>query len=157
MEDLTMIKRQYIDINEVIESYLPMSKKKARKFVIRYLDHKWIGNKIYVDRIKLEELLKSEDVESFLLDYAKTPSVTKADGAAFFSEQERENQCRHFQIAVFPYISLRFWYLKVTAILRKVCFHWFGEACCSDGKQHLTNIFHQVILGFTGIIAFFMS
>ena len=68
MEDITMIKRQYIDINEVIESYLPMSKKKARKFVIRYLDHKWIGNKIYVDRIKLEELLKREDVESFPLD-----------------------------------------------------------------------------------------
>ena len=68
MEDLTMIKRQYIDINEVIESYLPMSKKKARKFVIRYLDHKRIGNKIYVDRIKLEELLKREDVESFPLD-----------------------------------------------------------------------------------------
>ena len=52
----------------VIESYLPMSKKKARKFVIRYLDHKRIGNKIYVDRIKLEELLKREDVESFPLD-----------------------------------------------------------------------------------------
>ena len=68
MEAITMIKRQYIDINEVIESYLPMSKKKARKFVIRYLDHKRIGNKIYVDRIKLEELLKSEDVESFSLD-----------------------------------------------------------------------------------------
>ena len=68
MEAITMIKRQYIDINEVIESYLPMSKKKARKFVIRYLDHKRIGNKIYVDRIKLEELLKREDVESFPLD-----------------------------------------------------------------------------------------
>ena len=63
-----MIKRQYIDINEVIESYLPMSKKKARKFVIRYLDHKRIGNKIYVDRIKLEELLKREAVESLPLD-----------------------------------------------------------------------------------------
>ena len=68
MEAITMIKRQYIDINEVIESYLPMSKKKARKFVIRYLDHKRIGNKIYVDRIKLEELLKREDVESLPLD-----------------------------------------------------------------------------------------
>jgi len=68
MEELTRIKRQYIDINEVIESYLPMSKKKARKFVIRYLDHKRIGNKIYVDRIKLEELVKREDVESFPLD-----------------------------------------------------------------------------------------
>ena len=45
-----------------------MSKKKASKFVIRYLDHKQIGNKIYVDRIKLEELLKREDAESFPLD-----------------------------------------------------------------------------------------
>ena len=63
-----MIKRQHIDINEVIESCLPMSKKKARKFAIRYLDYKRIGNKIYVDRIKLEELLKREDVESFSLD-----------------------------------------------------------------------------------------
>ena len=68
MEDLIMIKRQYIDINEVIESYLPMSKKKARKFVKQYLEPKRIGNKIYVDRYKLEELLKSEDVESFPLD-----------------------------------------------------------------------------------------
>jgi hypothetical protein len=45
-----------------------MSKKKARKHVIRYLDHKRIGNKIYVDRIKMEELLKREDVVSFPLD-----------------------------------------------------------------------------------------
>ena len=45
-----------------------MSKKKTRKHVIRYLDHKRIGNKIYVDRIKLEELVKREDVESFPLD-----------------------------------------------------------------------------------------
>ena len=63
-----MIKRQYIDINEVVQSYLPMSKKKARKFVQQYLEPKRIGNKIYVDRIKLEELLKREDVESFPLD-----------------------------------------------------------------------------------------
>ena len=57
-----------MELFKVIESYLPMSKKKARKLVIRYLDHKRIGNKIYVDRIKLEELLKREDVESFPLD-----------------------------------------------------------------------------------------
>jgi len=57
-----------MELFKVIESCLPMSKKKARIFVIRYLDHKRIGNKIYVDRIKLEELLKREDVESFPLD-----------------------------------------------------------------------------------------
>ena len=74
-----------------------MSKKKTRKHVIRYLDHKRIGNKIYVDRIKLEELVKREDVESFPLDQAKTPSVTKADGAAFFLEKRSEKQCRHLE------------------------------------------------------------
>jgi len=45
-----------------------MSKKKSRKFVIRYLEHKRIGSNIYVDRVKLEELLKREDVESFPLN-----------------------------------------------------------------------------------------
>ena len=63
-----MIKRQYIDINEVVQSYLPMSKKKARKFVQQYLEPKRIGTKIYVDRIKLEELLQNEDKERFPLD-----------------------------------------------------------------------------------------
>ena len=101
-----------------------MSKKKARKFLIRYLDHKRIGNKIYVDRIKLEELLKSEDVKSLPLDEAKTPSVTKADGAAFLSEKGCEKQCHHFQTAVFPYISLRFGLWREVAFFPKTKFQW---------------------------------
>ena len=50
-------KRKYIDINEMIRDYLPMSRKKARKFVLSYLNTKRIGNKIYVDREELEQIL----------------------------------------------------------------------------------------------------
>ena len=59
--------RKYIDINEITTNYLPTSKKKARKFVQMYLNTKKIGNKIYVDREQLEELLANPDYERFPL------------------------------------------------------------------------------------------
>jgi len=59
--------RKYVDINEIITEYLPMSKKKARKFVQMYLNIKRIGNKIYVDREQLESLLDNPDYEKFPL------------------------------------------------------------------------------------------
>ena len=59
--------RKYIDIAEITKSYLPMSKKKARKFVQMYLNVKRIGNKIYVEREKLEELLANPDIEQLPL------------------------------------------------------------------------------------------
>ena len=46
-----------VDISEITECYLPVSKRKARKFVLMYLEPKWIGNRIYVEREKLEQLL----------------------------------------------------------------------------------------------------
>ncbi len=60
-------KRKYIDIAEITRTYLPMSKKKARKFVLAYLNVKRIGNKIYVERDKLEELLANPDIEKYPL------------------------------------------------------------------------------------------
>ena len=57
-----------VDINEIIETYLPVSKRKARKFVTLYLDTKKIGNRIYVERQKLEELLLHSNRESFPLN-----------------------------------------------------------------------------------------
>jgi len=54
----------------------------------------------------------------------KTPSVTKADGAAFFSERRSEKQCHHFQTAVFPYISLRFGLWREVAFFPKTKFQW---------------------------------
>ena len=54
-------KRQYVTITEIQEEYLPISKKKIRVLVKRYLPTRMLGNRIFVDRQKLEELLASED------------------------------------------------------------------------------------------------
>ena len=57
-----------VDINEIITCYLPVSKKKARKFVSLYLETKKIGNRLYVEREKLEELLYNSNRDNFPLD-----------------------------------------------------------------------------------------
>ena len=58
-----------VDITEIVTTYLPISKKKARKFVSLYLDTKKIGNRIYVEREKLEELLYNSNRDCFPLDF----------------------------------------------------------------------------------------
>ena len=57
-----------VDINEIVAGYLPVSKKKARKFVERYLDVKKIGNRLYVSREQLEELLTDPNRTDFPLE-----------------------------------------------------------------------------------------
>ena len=57
-----------VDINEIVTRYLPISRKKARKFVSLYLDAKRIGNRIYVKRDDLEALLANSDRDCFPLD-----------------------------------------------------------------------------------------
>ena len=57
-----------VDIDEIVTSYLPVSKKKARKFVSLYLDSKRIGNRIFVERAQLEKLLLDSNREDFPLD-----------------------------------------------------------------------------------------
>ena len=51
-------KRQYITISEIQDEYLPISKKKIRILVRKYLPTRMLGNRIFVDREKLEELPK---------------------------------------------------------------------------------------------------
>lgn len=58
----------WIDISTVIEYYLPISRRKARKFVALYLTPKRVGNRIYVERAQLEKLLSDPDRELFPLD-----------------------------------------------------------------------------------------
>jgi len=58
-----------VDISEVIKCYLPVSRRKAIKFVSLYLDIKKIGNRIYVERSKLEELLRDPNREDFPLHF----------------------------------------------------------------------------------------
>ena len=56
-----------VDISEITECYLPVSKRKARKFVLMYLEPKWIGNRMYVEREKLEQLLYDSSKVQFPL------------------------------------------------------------------------------------------
>lgn len=61
-------KTEWVDICELTNCYLPVSKRKARKFVELYLTPKRVGNRIYVQRQQLEELLADPERESFPLD-----------------------------------------------------------------------------------------
>ena len=61
-------KTAWVDICEIVRVYLPISKRKARKFVELYLTPKRVGNRIYVEREQLERLLADPDRASFPLD-----------------------------------------------------------------------------------------
>ena len=61
-------KRFLINIDEIVMYYLPVSKKKARRFVHLYLEPKYIGNRIYVERDALERLLNDSSRDKFPLD-----------------------------------------------------------------------------------------
>ncbi len=60
-------KTAWVDICEITKHYLPISKRKARRFVLSYLPIKRVGNRILVERSKLEELLADPDREQFPL------------------------------------------------------------------------------------------
>ena len=57
-----------VGISEITERYLPISKRKARKFVSLYLEPKRIGNRIFVERDKLETLLRNPERVLFPLN-----------------------------------------------------------------------------------------
>ena len=54
-------KCQYLSIADIQKEYLPISRKKLRMFVKRYLDAKMIGNRIFVSREELEEVLHNPE------------------------------------------------------------------------------------------------
>ena len=55
------LKRQYLTVAEIQQQYLPISKKRIRALAKRYLTIKMIGNRIFVDRRELEQLLIQAD------------------------------------------------------------------------------------------------
>ena len=59
----------WVDITEITKTYLPISRRKARKFVSLYLSPKRVGNRIYVERAQLEKILSDPDRELFPLDF----------------------------------------------------------------------------------------
>lgn len=61
-------KTAWVDISSIIQEYLPISRRKARKFVDLYLTPIRVGNRIYVEREQLERLLSDPSKENFPLD-----------------------------------------------------------------------------------------
>ena len=57
-----------VGITEISKVYLPISKKRVRRFVSIYLDPVFIGNRIFVERDKLEALLSDSNRERFPLN-----------------------------------------------------------------------------------------
>ena len=51
---------QWIDVNEIQEKYLPISKKAIRKILKENLDVARTGKKILVERKQLEEFLRND-------------------------------------------------------------------------------------------------
>ena len=56
-----------VGITEITERYVPLSKRRARRFVSLYLEPVRIGNRIFVERDKLEKLLSGSEARSFPL------------------------------------------------------------------------------------------
>ena len=50
------------------KQYLPISKKKLRAFVKKYMPVKFIGGRMYVERALLERILSDQDREQFPLN-----------------------------------------------------------------------------------------
>lgn len=67
METVTN-RSKLVSIRQIKEEYLPLSTKRVRTFVKTYLDPKRIGNRLYVERNKLEALLSDPDRERFPLN-----------------------------------------------------------------------------------------
>ena len=59
--------RKYLNIDDIQKEYLPISKKKIRCFVKKYLPAKLIGGRIYVERQLLEQLLSDPERENLPL------------------------------------------------------------------------------------------
>ncbi len=59
--------RKYLNIDDIQKEYLPISKRKIRVLVKKYLPVKYIGGRIYVERDALDRLLSDPDRDIFSL------------------------------------------------------------------------------------------
>ena len=57
-----------VGITDIRRQYVNLSPKRIRRFVKLYLDPKLIGNRLFVEREKLEALLSDPDRDRFPLD-----------------------------------------------------------------------------------------
>lgn len=63
----TKVTRKFLSIDDIQREYLPVSKKRIRLFVKKYLPAKVIGSRIFVERVALEHLLTSPETNEFSL------------------------------------------------------------------------------------------
>lgn len=63
MDEMT----QFISVDEIQKTILPMNKKTIRRFLHQYLPVKKIGRQLYVNRAELIQLLSDADRELFPL------------------------------------------------------------------------------------------
>ena len=68
IETNNQLKRKYLSIEDIQKEYLPVSKKRIRVFVQKYMPINRIGGRIFVDRDILEALLSDPEREAFPLD-----------------------------------------------------------------------------------------
>lgn len=61
----TKVTRKFLSIDDIQREYLPVSKKRIRMFVKKYLPAKVIGSRIFVERTALERLLVSPETNEF--------------------------------------------------------------------------------------------
>lgn len=57
MTGKTVLQRKYLSVDDVYNEYLPVSKKRIRMMIKRYIPYKVIGGRIFVARSDLERLL----------------------------------------------------------------------------------------------------
>jgi len=58
--------RLFLTVEEIQQEYLPVSKKKIRSLVKKYLPVKIMGGRIYTNRKDLEQLLNNPDRDRFI-------------------------------------------------------------------------------------------
>lgn len=61
MNTETEIKRKYLSVCDIQQEFLPVSRKRIRSLVKKYLPVKIIGRRIFVEREALEQLLADPD------------------------------------------------------------------------------------------------
>ena len=63
----TKVTRKFLSIDDIQREYLPVSKKRIRLLVKKYLPAKVIGSRIFVEREALEDLLTNPESNEFSL------------------------------------------------------------------------------------------
>lgn len=62
------VQRKYLNVDDIQKEYLPISKKKIRFFIKKYLQVKTIGGRLFVEREALENLLTDSENQIFALN-----------------------------------------------------------------------------------------